>query len=137
MSTVAELEERIQELEDIEAIRRLKYEYWDSVDSKDWERYGNVFTEEFVWHFPPSPPTVMTRQKIIDTVSAFLLPHVKSCHQGHQHFIEINGATTAKGSWCFRDDLVSTKTNTEFKGRGCYDEEYLKVDGKWQISKIP
>jgi ketosteroid isomerase-like protein len=140
MSTIEELAKRVQELEDIEAIRRLKFEYWDAMDRKDWERWANVFTEDLVFIFPAFEPSPMakatSRKQFMDQNALLTKEYLKTCHQGHQHSIEITSPTTAKGTWCLRDHLINTKTNTEFKGRAYYYEEYRKVDGKWYISNV-
>jgi ketosteroid isomerase-like protein len=136
MSSIAELEKRIQVLEDIEAIKRLKFDYWKYLDAKDWTAYGNVFTEDVVYDFPAFDSHAEGRQAMVDNVANFLFDYVKTCHQGHQHTIEITSDSTATGTWVLRDNLVNTKNNSEFKGRAYYDEEYRKVGGKWLISRM-
>jgi len=46
MADLAELEARIRRLEDIEAIRRLKYKYFRCLDSKLWDEFAECFTED-------------------------------------------------------------------------------------------
>ncbi|MBW1687665.1 MAG: nuclear transport factor 2 family protein, partial [Deltaproteobacteria bacterium] len=45
---LSDLERRIQRLEDIEAIRKLKINYWNSVDNKLWDELASCFAEESV-----------------------------------------------------------------------------------------
>src|SRR5882762_6926176 len=40
------LEKRIQALEDIEAIKRLKYRYWRYLDLKQWDELAGLFVLE-------------------------------------------------------------------------------------------
>ena len=127
------LEQRIQELEDIQAIRNLKFTYWDCVDSRDWDRYREVFTEDVHHECPPFNSVVDGRENLINGARSSLPAHVKSCHQGCQSYIEITGEDTAVGRWSFKDNLVNARTGVEFNGQGYYDEEYVKIDGRWYI----
>ena len=42
--------------EDIEAIRQLKARYFRFVDTKQWDRWGDLFTEDAVFHVPVNRP---------------------------------------------------------------------------------
>ena len=46
MSDLAALEKRIQALEDIEAIKRLKYKYWRCLDTKSWDEMEECFVDD-------------------------------------------------------------------------------------------
>ena len=51
MATLEELERRLQVLEDIEAVRQTKYDYWHGLDLKDWDRVNDAFTEDVKAHY--------------------------------------------------------------------------------------
>ena len=44
MATLEELEARVRALEDVEAIRQLKYRYFRCLDLKRWDELGACFT---------------------------------------------------------------------------------------------
>ena len=133
---ISALRDEIQKLKDVAEIERLKFNYWDSMDRKDWKRFAEVFTEDFHWDSSSCNGVVSDgRDAIVAGISAYMPEHFRSCHQGHQHWIEITGPDTAKGAWVLRDNLYNCKTNAQFWGRGFYEDEYKKIDGKWYISK--
>lgn len=129
------LEERVQRLEDINAIRNLKFAYWDCLDSRDLDRMMTLFTEDARLDIPSMGVEKQGREDVVNS-AAGLPDCVMSCHQGHQHFIEITGDGTAHGTADLRDDLFNAYTGAEFRGRGYYDEEYVKIDGCWYIDHM-
>ena len=46
MSDVRDLERRIHALEEIEAIKRLKYRYWRHLDLKEWDELAACFAPD-------------------------------------------------------------------------------------------
>ncbi len=130
------LEERIQRIEDIIAIKNLKFTYWDAVDSKDWERYGSVFTPDYIWDAPESTGGVVQgRDQIVANGAAHFTENMRTSHLGHQHYIELIDSTHAVGTCWVQDNIFNENTSGEFLGRARYDEEYVKVDNRWYIKK--
>ena len=52
---------------------------------------------------------------------------------GLQHYVEIIDETHAVGACIVQDTIYNTSTGGEFQGRGYYEEEYIKIDGRWYI----
>ena len=46
----------VEQLWDIEQIKQLKARYFRYIDSKDWDSFAQLFTEDCVHHLPRSPP---------------------------------------------------------------------------------
>ena len=130
-----DLETRIRILEDIEAIRKLKFNYWLCVDNKRWTDLADCLAEDLV--FDLSGVKTEGRKNFIRSVRGLLdRGSIVSSHQGHQSNIEITSERTAKGSWAFRDVIINSQTDAQFKGRAYYDEEYEKEKGEWKIKRI-
>lgn len=130
MSDLSELERRIQVLEDIEAIKRLKAKYWNSVDNKQWETLAECYAEDMAFddaHFGR-----MEGRDYIVKVLKRAMRNIKTSHQGHNPEIEIISDTTAKGRWAL-NDRVETPDGKYMKGYGIYEDEYKKIKGHWQI----
>lgn len=132
------LEQRLQRMEDMIAIKNLRYQYWDALDSKDIDRFGEVFAPEgFVMDWPECIGGKMYGVETVmeNTRNAFT-DNIKTSHMGLQHYIEIIDETHAIGACVVQDNIYNTATNGEFQGRGHYEEEYVKIDGRWYIKYI-
>lgn len=131
----------MDELEEIEAIKRLKARYFRLLDTKQWERWGNVFTEDAVLDHPANrPEPIRGRADIVATVSAGLADLV-TIHHGHMPEIEITGPDTAKGIWAMYDLLLGPTPEgngqARYEGYGHYVERYAKgEDGRWRIAEL-
>jgi len=127
-----DLEMRIQVLEDIEAIRKLKSKYWRCVDRKLWDEIVECFTEDMV---------LFVLSKLIEGRNAcvqFLkdaLAQTVSAHQGHQAEIEITSGSTARATWALNDLLLDMQPGVNYTGFGYYEDEYIKEDGNWKIKR--
>lgn len=137
LAQVQELAKELQDLQDIKAIERVKYEYWDALDHKDFDRLRTVFADDV--HYDTSSVIEGLVVDDADTLIEGMIPFMgdenrRSCHQAQQHWIEIDDETTAHGAWSFRDNYYNITTNSEFAGRGYYEDVYRKVDGRWVIA---
>jgi uncharacterized protein (TIGR02246 family) len=127
------IEARIQELEDLEAIRQLKYQYAKKVDDHDVATFGDLFTADAVWDGGERLGLHEGR----DAIHAFLTKtwdNLWSIHHMTNPEITVDqSALTAVGSW------LTWSPNT-ISGRaiwvsGRYDDEYKKEDGRWLIAR--
>lgn len=136
MTSIADLETRIRVLEDIEAIRRLKARYWRLIDNKLWDDLVDCFTEDVVLTAPSGTDEdirIEGREALLGFLKKVLGESVLTTHQGHQSEIEITSEITAKGIWVLRDYNVDSQANKINDGRGYYEEDYIKENGKWKI----
>ena len=118
-------------LDEIEAIKQLKARYFRLMDTKQWEQFGAIFTEDATLAASPDPnETFRGRADIVRRVSA-ALREATTVHHGHMPEIELTGADTARGIWAMYDfvDLPQLVLH----GWGHYHEEYAKQAGAWRI----
>lgn len=119
-------------MDDIEAIKQLKARYFRTLDTKDWEGYRNVFTEDVVMD------TSASGGGVIEGIDAFLdflqeaLADAVTVHQGHMPEIEITSDTTATGIWALHD-IIIWPTGMRLDGYGHYHETYEKGADGWRI----
>ena len=124
----------------IEEIKRLKADYFDLVDSKRWEDWGNLFVEDCVAEFVDEPPgfTVTCRSELIDLVSEGLKDAL-TIHRGDNPRIDIVSPTEAKGVWAMQDWLhwpegvPLPQGVRNMKGWGHYTETYRKTKEGWRF----
>ncbi len=132
MSYLSELERRIQSLEDIEAIKRLKARYWNSVDNQQWEALAECYAQDVVFddaHFGR-----MEGRDYIVKVLKRAMKNVRTSHHGHNPEIEILSEVSARGRWAL-DDWVQIQDQSYLKGCSIYEDEYIKINGVWKIQK--
>ena len=120
-------------LEEIEAIKRLKARYLRLMDTKQWDQWGDVFTEDAHLAASPDPnETFHGRADIVKRVSA-VLRDARTVHHGHMPEIELTGPDTATGIWAMYDFVDMPQL--VLHGWGHYHEEYAKQGGAWRIRR--
>jgi len=129
---VLELERKIQELQDIEAIKKLKARYWNDVDAQQWDDLADCFSQDTVFD-TPFFGRMEGRDHIIRVLKR-AMRDVKTAHQGHNPEIEIIDSSSAKGRWAL-NDCVGTGSKQFSRGYGCYEDEYVKDNGAWKIKQ--
>lgn len=128
-------------LAEIEAIKRLKARYFRYMDTKMWDRWADLFTEDCTLHNPGKRAEPLRgRRQIVETVSANMVG-VISVHHGHMPEIEIIDAQTARGIWAMYDRLMGPANGGAgralLEGYGHYIEDYRKDDsGQWRIARL-
>ena len=127
---------------EIEAIKQLKARYFRLMDTKDWDNWGMVFTEDATLQFDRAVstngrdgkpiPKVVGRENLV----AMLRNSVpkQTVHHGHMPEIELLNETEATGIWSM-EDIVDYGTSL-IHGYGHYHETYSKTDGQWRIATV-
>lgn len=120
-------------LADLEEIKQLKARYFRLMDTKQWEAWADVFTEDCSMHSgPPQQPSVRGRREIVAYVRSHI-EHVITAHHGHMPEIEFDGPDRARGIWAMFDQLRGPGFTVD--GWGHYHEEYHRcADGRWRIA---
>lgn len=128
-----ELEARVRQLEDVEAILGLKAAYCYGVDDCDPERVAELFTEDAVWQAPG-----IGRFEGRDAILKFFqsLPEMMRfwLHLVMNPRIEVSG-DTARGEWY----LIEPNTLRDGRavwGTGRYRERYRRRGGRWYFEEI-
>jgi SnoaL-like domain len=118
---------------EIEAIKQLKARYCRYLDTKDWQAWRSLFTDDFLSDTSPAGGKVVQGA---DEFVAFTRKSLRSqatVHQVHAPEIELTSPTTARGVWAL-EDVVRFGPGVNLRGYGHYTETYEKVDGQWLIA---
>ncbi|BBX49390.1 nuclear transport factor 2 family protein [Mycolicibacterium poriferae] len=126
--------DRLTELTEIEAIKQLKARYCRLLDTKQWDAWRELFTDDFVSDTSPSGGTVINGA---DEFVAFVRKHLgkpsqPTVHQVHAPEIELVTATEATGVWAL-NDVVRLASGLNLNGYGHYHETYVKIDDRWRF----
>ncbi|MDC8973647.1 nuclear transport factor 2 family protein [Mycobacterium marinum] len=119
---------------EIEAIKQLKARYCRYLDTKRWDDWRTLFTDDFL------SDTSRCGGKVIHGADEFVA-YVRATlgrtsrptvHQVHAPEITLSSPTTATGVWALQD-VVRLGPGVNLDGRGHYHETYEKLDGAWLI----
>ncbi|RLC93485.1 MAG: nuclear transport factor 2 family protein [Chloroflexi bacterium] len=134
MARPEELEARLRRLEDIEAIKRLKYRYFRTLDCKLWDELAECFTpdattdySEGQYHFQGIYAIMKFLQRAMARYDFF------GMHQGHHPEIELTGEGMARGTWAAHNYMIDTRQDRAMLMAAFYHDEYVRVDGEWKI----
>lgn len=132
----------MSDLEEIEAIRQLKYRYLRGVDLKDWKLLESTFTKDAAAEYDGGNQSHDGSAAIVGWLKSALDNTVVTLHQVHNPEIELTSPSTAKGIWYLEDrvinrgpDLPDMPGKSILSGAAFYADEYRKVDGEWKISR--
>lgn len=119
---------------DYRAICETKARYCRCLDSKDWDGYADVFTEDIVLDTTASGgPQYNGRDEIVASVGKSL-EGARTAHQVHAPEIILIDADNAEVIWAMQDRVVWSEARN-LTGYGHYREHYRRCpDGKWRIS---
>lgn len=129
------LEERIQRLEDIEAIRQLQAKYQRCLDTRDFDGLDECFTEDIDACYDNGHESYKGKEAVMDFLYSVMTVDIPSSHLIHGGEIEVQN-NTATGIWYLEDYLLHRKFLVKMHGTAIYDCEYRKEADLWRISKI-
>ena len=122
------------DLQEIEAIKRLKYAYFRCLDCKSWDELAECFVPEATAAYSSGKYSYEGR----DSILAFLVESlgrdtILTMHQGHHPEIELTSETSATGVWALEDRVIDLQFGITIRGTAFYRDEYVKVGGEWKL----
>ncbi len=133
---MADLEARLQRLEDDRAIRDLKARYLRACDTKDPETVRDcLLPEGAVIAYDGFPPFDNRDAFIAVYAEMGCAPGIFDIHHGASGVIEFDDSDTARGRWSllFHNINLASRTLTQMGVE--YDDVYVKRDGRWWIAQ--
>jgi 3-phenylpropionate/cinnamic acid dioxygenase small subunit len=114
------------------AICNLKAAYCRLLDTKDWEGWGQLFTEDIVADTTGSGGTVMKGRDNMVAMVSQSLAQAKTAHQVHSPEITVEGHE-ARAIWAMQDRVVWGERS--LTGYGHYTERYVRTAEGWKIAE--
>lgn len=125
----------------IEAIKRTKALYCFSLDSRDWDLYQAVYTDDAVLEVPAhGPDDEAQRVEGAGEIRRFVesvVRDVVTTHHCHTPIIDFRSATTGSVIWAMEDMLKFPPgaRMQKLHGMGHYFEVYRRDGDDWRISR--
>lgn len=114
-------------------IHNLKARYCRLLDTKDWEGWGQLFTEDVELDVRGSGGEIMRgRAAVVESVRGSI-GEAKTAHQVHSPEIAIDG-DRATAIWAMQDRVV-WDGGRGLTGYGHYHERYLRTAEGWRIAE--
>jgi ketosteroid isomerase-like protein len=132
--TLEELEKRVQALEDLEEIKKLKVRYAKYCDDNfDVEKLGELFTEDAVWG--SDVWGIFRGREAIKQYFAGVPKYMTfACHRIVAPDITVEG-DRAYGTWYGMNTGI-LRNGKGFWSSCLYTDEYKKIDGRWFMSRV-
>jgi hypothetical protein len=141
-----ELDQAMDALEELlarEAIREVKARYCRFLDTKDWEGFGGLFTDDAVLDVKQDTGAepFHGRDDLVEQVRKAVI-HAKSAHHVHSPEIVFEGADAADVIWAMQDRVIWAEGKspippvTAITGFGHYRERYVRQSGGWRIAAL-
>jgi hypothetical protein len=118
---------------EIEAIKQLKARYCRYLDTKDWDAWRSLFSDDFLSDASQAGGKVIRGADEFVAYTRKGLRSQATVHQVHAPEIELTSSATASGVWAL-EDVVRFGPGVNLRGYGHYTETYQKVDGRWLIT---
>jgi hypothetical protein len=138
MSELTDLDRRVRRLEDIEAIKQLKYRYWRHLDLKQWDQLAQCFVADATVCYSSGKYEFTGVAAIMRFLSESLGEERGSVtiHHGHHPEIELLSDTTARGTWALYNYMFNVKENRGIRIGAYYEDTYVKHAGAWKFQHI-
>jgi hypothetical protein len=140
---VKELESKVQELNDREALRALRYRYHEYINEGKFAEIVELFTEDGELEFGP-----LGKAKGKEGIIGFFKrlgpspssgpssggPHFTFVKQYiHNHVVEIHGDRAKGFSYLEARPVINGEAHMV---AGKYDDEYVKSGGRWRFTRM-
>jgi hypothetical protein len=120
---------------ELEAIRRLKYAYFRTLDLKQFEELGALLTEDVTSSYEDGRTVLEGRSAIVSWLSSVLGDTgIITEHHGHHPEITFTSDTTADGTWYLQDRVIVPGADIEIAGTAFYSDRYRLTGEGWRIA---
>ncbi len=131
----------IEELLEIERIRKLRILYSHYLDSNDLDRLADLFSDDVICEYGVhgtwrGKAELRKNYEAVhaewDKLNRGAYPYL---HFTTNHWIELTGTDSAEGRCYLVDTVTADKDHSPLLLLGIYDDEYKKINGTWKIHR--
>lgn len=129
------INQRLTQLEAVNAIKTLKATYLMACDTKDPTLMRDCFVnDKLVIDYGPVGQFNHREQLVEIFTEIGCHSHMLESHHGHNPIIELIDNDYAKGSWELAYQVLNSREKTLTQIAMIYRDEYRCVNGEWKIS---
>lgn len=122
------------DLQQLEAIKRLKYKYMRCLDNKLWDEMADCFVTDATSSYSGGKYSFEGREAILKFFRESMdAPHILTSHTVHQPEIELTSETKATGIWRLEDVFIDDENGFAIQGTGWYRDAYVNIEDGWKI----
>lgn len=120
---------------ELEAIRRLKYAYFRTLDLKQFDELGALLTNDATASYEDGKTVLAGRDAIVSWLRSALGDHgIITEHHGHHPELELVSEGEATGTWYLQDRVVVPSADIEIGGTAFYEDRYRLTNEGWRIA---
>lgn len=125
----------LEELNDLEEIRAVKYRYLRCLDQKDWQGLAATLAPDATAAYSGGKYSYDGRDEIMAFIEGSMgREQFHSSHRAHHPEIALAG-DSATGVWALEDIVVDLEWDFVLLGAAFYDDSYERRDGQWLITR--
>jgi len=126
----------LQQLLAREAIRDVKARYCRYLDTKQWDEFAGVFTDDFELDVSEGTglPLVHGRDEAVAQIRSSIEDAV-TAHQVHQPEMQFDD-NGVKVIWAMQDRVIWSADKPSLVGFGHYHERYVQEGEDWKIASL-
>lgn len=118
-------------MDDLEAIKHLKYRYLRALDTKDWDTFAATLTDDVTGDYGASL-SFTNRTELVDYMRASVGPAVITEHRVDHPEIDVEG-DEATGRWYLQDRVIVPDFSFMLFGAAFYADRYRRTEHGWRI----
>ena len=136
MTDLAQLAKDIQQLKDLEAIKRVKYVYFRCIDTANIPELREILDENVTATLVGGTYNIKLegRDNYLEMIANGFHAQFVGHHNGHHPEIDFVSETEAKGLWYLADIAIDLRNKITTTGTSFYRDVYKKKNGKWVIT---
>ena len=120
---------------ELEAIRRLKYAYFRTLDLKEFDQLGALLTEDATASYEDGKQVLEGRDAIVSWLRSVLAdPGIVTEHHGHHPELTFASDSEAHGTWYLQDRVIVPSADVEIGGTAFYEDRYRRTTEGWRIA---
>jgi len=123
-------------MDDLEAIKRVKYRYLRALDTKHWADFADTLTDDVVGDYGSSlgqEHHFTNRNTLVEYMRNAMPENVITEHRVTHPEITVDG-DEASGIWYLQDRVIVAEFDFMLIGAAFYHDEYRKTADGWKIS---